>query len=96
MIRPPQTVSAVNGSIGGEKSWPEHKEKTAEELEKAEGWATTSRREGNAKTGRSAGVCVWLEGGCKVGSREGRDLRRAKAERLRLQAQVSTRLMIFA
>lgn len=34
MIRPPQTASEVNGSIGGEKGRAERKEETAEELEK--------------------------------------------------------------
>lgn len=34
MIRPRQTASEVNGSIGGEKGWAERKEETAEELEK--------------------------------------------------------------
>ncbi len=34
IIRPPQTESAVNGSIGGEKGWAERKEETTEELEK--------------------------------------------------------------
>jgi hypothetical protein len=34
VIRPPQTASEVNGSIGGEKGWAERKEETLEDVEK--------------------------------------------------------------
>lgn len=34
MIRPPQTASDVNGSIGGEKGWAERTGETADEVEK--------------------------------------------------------------
>jgi hypothetical protein len=55
MIRPAQVDSDVNGSIGGEKGWAEHKEETAEELEKRKaGQRRAEEREMVRRAGRRA------------------------------------------
>ena len=59
MIRPPQTESDVNGSVGGEKGWAERKEETAEELEK--------RREGQRRAEEREMVRRAARRGCAFG-----------------------------
>jgi hypothetical protein len=81
MIRPPQTYSDVNGSIGGEKGWAERKEETAEELEKRKaGQQRAEEREMVRRAARRA--CAFgLELKGQAGNCERRDSELQKQER---------------
>jgi len=59
IIRPPQTASEVNGSVGGEKGWAERVEETPDMLEK--------RREGQRKAEEREMVRRAARRGCAFG-----------------------------
>jgi hypothetical protein len=65
MIRPPQTVSEVNGSIGGEKSWAGHKKETAEELEKQKARQRQAEEREMLRRAARRGCAIGLKVGVK-------------------------------
>jgi hypothetical protein len=72
-VRPPQTESDVNGSVGGEKGWAERKEETEEAMEKRqEGLKRAEQREMVRRAARRAVIFglekLSVEGDKELGS----------------------------